>query len=140
MLLLTKEEYNALEASFNRLATLASDGREKVSINAGGALFEASSQLITQFAESLSMSIPQYNKQGFTKVPTARKTLRMVNSWCKQQMHYLSTSIIPAYDDRVRKAETPEAKTRLRIYLTTAQTRVSLMHELFKKTQKELSK
>jgi hypothetical protein len=130
MLLLTRAEYDYLANSFRKIATLATDGREKVSINAGGRLFEASSKLVLQVVESLSMLGEEYDRKGLTKIPAGRHALRMFESYLRAQLHYLVVSIIPAYDDRITRAAEGRERDRLRIYLTACKSRVTLITEL----------
>ena len=140
MLTLTKAEYELLESSFNKLATLATDGRAMVGIKVPGAACEISAELVKQTAAALSMVGDEYNKQGLTKVPAGRKPLRAFEQYLKQQLFSLTTMVLPEYDQRVSKAPTEVVRLKLRIYINRLKGRIDTITGLLKKIEKELNK
>jgi hypothetical protein len=138
--MLTKLEYELLEASFNKLATIAADGRKSVGLKVPGAACEFSAELVNQTAAALSMVGDEYNKQGLTKVPAGRKPLRAFEQFLKQQLFSLTSIVLLEYDRRAKKAETAQAQVRLKVYIVKLKDRVEIISGLLKKIEKELNK
>ena len=141
MLQLTANEVDHLASTFNKFASMSTDGRETVGLKTPGVMFEASSSLVREISASLSMIVEaDFNKQGLVKVPAGRKPLRAFEQCLKQQLYSLTMNILPEYDKRIRKSVSDIQRLKLRAYVNRVKLRVEIITGLLKKVDKELNK
>lgn len=102
-------------------------------------MLELSAGAIREALEKLNEVIATApDSNGNYVVLAPRKTVCALRDLVQGRLRLLNTQVIPAYDDRVQRAETAQGAERLARYLTTAKERAAALEKLEIKCLKAL--